>query len=61
MLDTKIHGNWEAEQRELFEAWAYGNKWNIFRGKDGEYCDDFVQGAWCGWVRSFEVNNLIEG
>ena len=43
-------------ERELFEEWAYSNKWNIFRYpksdyhlKEGQYCDEFVEGAWHGW------------
>ena len=47
------------EQRKAFEAWAYSNKWNICRYpksdyhmKEGQYCDDFVDGAWNGWLAS---------
>ena len=44
-------------ERELFEAWAYSNKWNIFKvsfvNDDVEkYADDFVEGAWHGWLAS---------
>ena len=46
-------------ERELFEQWAYSNKWNIFRYpksdyhlKEGQYCDEFVEGAWHGWQAS---------
>lgn len=46
-------------ERELFEEWAYSNKWNIFRypksdynSKEGQYCDEFVEGAWHGWQAS---------
>lgn len=46
-------------ERELFEQWAYSNKWNIFRypksdyhSKEGQYCDEFVEGAWHGWQSS---------
>ena len=44
-------------ERKAFEAWAYSNKWNICRYpksdyhmKEGQYCDDFVDGAWHGWL-----------
>ena len=43
------------EQRKAFEAWAYSNKWNIFRVRDmgiDKYVDDFVDGAWHGWIAS---------
>ena len=43
------------EQRKAFEAWAYSNKWNIFRVRDmgiDKYVDDFVDGAWHGWLAS---------
>ena len=42
-------------ERELFEAWAYSKKWNIFRVRDmgiDRYVDDFVDGAWSGWQAS---------
>ncbi len=42
-------------ERELFEEWAYSNKWNIFRVRDmgiDRYVDDFVDGAWHGWQES---------
>ena len=42
-------------ERELFEAWAYSKKWNIFRVRDmgiDRYVDDFVDGAWSGWKAS---------
>ena len=46
-------------ERELFEEWAYSNKWNIFRypksdyhSKEGQYCDEFVEWAWHGWQAS---------
>ena len=46
-------------ERKAFEAWAYSNKWNICRYpksdyhmKEGQYCDDFVDGAWNGWLAS---------
>mgnify|MGYP003602597720 CR=1 FL=1 len=61
------------EQRKAFEAWAYSNKWNIFRVRDmgiDKYVDDFVDGAWHGWLASanregyklvpVEINNEIE-
>lgn len=36
--------------RGQFEKMCYQNKWNIFRNpKTGEYCDDFVNGAWYAW------------
>ena len=64
-------------ERELFEEWAYSNKWNIFRypksdyhSKEGQYCDEFVEGAWHGWQASanreghklvpVEINDEIE-
>ena len=60
-------------ERELFEAWAYSKKWNIFRVRDmgiDRYVDDFVDGAWSGWQASanregyklvpVEINNEIE-
>ena len=43
------------EIRKAFEAWAYSNKWNIFRVRDmgiDKYVDDFVDGAWHGWLAS---------
>ena len=47
------------EQRNAFEGWAYSNKWNICRYpksdyhmKEGQYCDEFVNGAWHGWLAS---------
>ena len=47
------------EQRKAFEVWAYSNKWNICRYpksdyhmKEGQYCDEFVNGAWHGWLAS---------
>ena len=43
------------EERKAFEAWAYHNKWNIFRVRDmgiDKYVDDFVDGAWHGWQAS---------
>ena len=42
-------------ERKAFEAWAYSNKWNIFRVRDmgiDKYVDDFVDGAWHGWIAS---------
>ena len=42
-------------ERKAFEAWAYSNKWNIFRVRDmgiDKYVDDFVDGAWHGWIKS---------
>ena len=42
-------------ERKAFEAWAYSNKWNIFRVRDmgiDKYVDDFVDGAWNGWLAS---------
>ena len=42
-------------ERKAFEAWAYSNKWNIFRVRDmgiDKYVDDFVDGAWHGWLAS---------
>lgn len=42
-------------EREMFEEWAYSNKWNIFRVRDmgiDRYVDDFVDGAWHGWQAS---------
>lgn len=46
-------------ERKAFEAWAYSNKWNICRYpksdyhmKEGQYCDEFVNGAWHGWIKS---------
>ena len=42
-------------ERKAFEAWAYSNKWNIFRVRDmgiDKYVDDFVDGAWHGWQAS---------
>ena len=46
-------------ERKAFEEWAYSNKWNICRYpksdyhmKEGQYCDEFVDGAWHGWIRS---------
>ena len=42
-------------ERKAFEAWAYSNKWNIFRVRDmgiDRYVDDFVDGAWHGWQAS---------
>lgn len=53
-------------ERELFEEWAYSNKWNIFRypksdyhSKEGQYCDEFVEGAWYGWHMDKDI--LIKG
>ena len=47
------------EEREAFEAFASSQKWNIFRFPksqqhdiDGQYVDEFVNGAWTGWVES---------
>ena len=43
------------EERKAFEEWAYSNKWNIFRVRDmglDKYVDDFVDGAWYGWIQS---------
>ena len=43
------------KERQAFEAWAYCNKWNIFRVRDvgiDKYVDDFVDGAWHGWQAS---------
>ena len=43
------------KERQAFEAWAYSNKWNIFRVRDmgiDKYVDDFVDGAWHGWQAS---------
>ena len=46
-------------ERKAFEGWAYSNKWNICRYpksdyhmKEGQYCDEFVNGAWHGWLAS---------
>ena len=46
-------------KRKAFEEWAYSNKWNICRYpksdyhmKEGQYCDEFVDGAWHGWIKS---------
>ena len=46
-------------ERKAFEEWAYSNKWNICRYpksdyhmKEGQYCDEFVNGAWHGWIKS---------
>ena len=46
-------------ERKAFEGWAYSNKWNICRYpksdyhmKEGQYCDEFVNGAWHGWIKS---------
>ncbi|MER1952425.1 MAG: hypothetical protein ABS863_00310 [Aerococcus urinaeequi] len=46
-------------ERKAFEEWAYSNKWNICRYpksdyhmKEGQYCDEFVDGAWHGWIKS---------
>ena len=42
-------------ERKAFEAWVYSNKWNIFRVRDmgiDKYVDDFVDGAWHGWLAS---------
>lgn len=46
-------------ERKAFEGWAYSNKWNICRYpksdyhmKEGQYCDEFVDGAWHGWIKS---------
>ena len=46
-------------ERKVFEGWAYSNKWNICRYpksdyhmKEGQYCDEFVNGAWHGWLAS---------
>ena len=46
-------------ERKAFEGWAYSNKWNICRYpksdyhmKEGQYCDEFVNGAWHGWQAS---------
>lgn len=47
------------KERKTFEEWAYSNKWNICRYpksdyhmKEGQYCDEFVDGAWHGWIKS---------
>lgn len=47
------------KERKAFEEWAYSNKWNICRYpksdyhmKEGQYCDEFVDGAWHGWIQS---------
>lgn len=47
------------KERKAFEEWAYSNKWNICRYpksdyhmKEGQYCDEFVDGAWHGWIKS---------
>lgn len=43
------------KEREAFEEWVYSNKWNIFRVRDmriDRYVDDFVDGAWHGWLAS---------
>ena len=50
-------------ERELFEAWAYSKKWNIFRVRDmgiDRYVDDFVDGAWSGWQAS-KAQEIPEG
>ena len=42
-------------ERNAFEVWEYSNKWNIFRVRDmgiDKYVDDFVDGAWHGWLAS---------
>ena len=46
-------------ERKALEGWAYSNKWNICRYpksdyhmKEGQYCDEFVDGAWHGWIKS---------
>ena len=46
-------------KRKAFEEWAYSNKWNICRYtksdyhmKEGQYCDEFVDGAQHGWLAS---------
>lgn len=46
-------------ERKAFEGWAYSNKWNICRYpksdyhmKERQYCDEFVNGAWHGWLAS---------
>ncbi|WP_023270280.1 hypothetical protein [Acinetobacter gyllenbergii] len=47
------------KEREAFEVFASSQKWNIFRFPksqhhdiDGQYVDEFVNGAWTGWVES---------
>lgn len=52
-----------SELREKFEGLAYKNKWNIckypksdYHNKEGEYCDDFVNGAW--WAFQDRQNKI---
>ena len=45
------------KERQDFESWAYSKKWNIARARNmglDHYVDDFVDGAWHGWIESKE-------
>ena len=49
-------------ESELFEAWAYSKKCNIFRVRDmgiDRYVDDFVDGAWNGWQASTQREGFV--
>ena len=57
------------KEREAFETFAQNQKWNIFRfpksmmhDNDGQYVDEFVNGAWIGWVESKKLSaEKLEG
>lgn len=57
------------KEREAFEDFAQGQKWNIFRFPksqhhdiDGQYVDEFVNGSWTGWVESAKrASEKLEG
>ena len=43
------------KERQDFESWAYSKKWNIARARNmglDHYVNDFVDGAWNGWLAS---------
>jgi hypothetical protein len=47
--------------REQFEKWAYNHKWNIFRNpKTGEYCNEFVDGAWYAYQEQQKIINQLK-
>lgn len=49
-------------ERKLFEEWAYSKNWNINRCIDmglDYYVDDFVDGAWHGWLASVNREGFV--
>ncbi|MGS9896551.1 hypothetical protein [Acinetobacter baumannii] len=54
-----LHEELDKKSREEFEAWAHSKKWNIFKFPNGQYVDEFVNGAWHAWqYLKAQVNEL---